>query len=119
MAERLARLDAVIDARFNTSNNNKNKQIHDTNPYNQGGFLPTDVQMSLLDYLQVPRKRNNVQYDRNYHGGRGGYRNNYKQCVRNNHNNTDGNNYNHRQYNQTITKTKTKVLPKTTSHIMD
>ena len=60
MAERLARLDAVIDARFNTSNNNKNKQIHNTNPYNQGGFLPTDVQMSLLDYLQVPRKCNNV-----------------------------------------------------------
>ena len=99
MAERLARLDAVIDARFNTSNNNKNKQIHNTNPYNQGGFLPTDVQMSLLDYLQVPRKHNNVQYDRNYHGGRGGYRNNYTQYGRKNHNNTNGNNYNRRQYN--------------------
>ena len=60
MAEQLARLDAVIDARFNTSNNNKNKQVYNTNPYNQGGFFPTDVQMSLLDYLQVPRKCNNV-----------------------------------------------------------
>ena len=76
MAERLARLDAVIDARFNTSHNNKNKQTHDTNPYNQGGFLPTDVQMSLLDYLQVPRKCNS-QDDGNYYSGRGGYRNNY------------------------------------------
>ena len=58
MAELWARLDAMIDARFNTSHNNKNKQAQDTNPYNQGGFLPTDVQMSLLDYLQVPRKHN-------------------------------------------------------------
>ena len=98
MAERLAWLDAVIDARFNTSNNNKNKQIHDTNPYNQGGFLPTDVQMSLLDYLQVPRK-SSLQYDRNYHSGRGGYCNNYTQYGRKNHNKTNGNNYNRRQYN--------------------
>ena len=78
MAERLAHLHAVIDAQFKTSHNNKNKQTHNTNPYNQGGFLPTDVRMSLLDYLQVPRNCN-VQYDRNYHGGRGGYRNNYTQ----------------------------------------
>ena len=78
MAERLARLDAVIDARFNTSHNNKNKQTHNTNPYNQGSFLPTDMQISLLDYLQVPRKHT-VQYDRNYHSGCGGYHNNYTQ----------------------------------------
>ena len=92
MAEQLARLDAVIDARFKTSHNNKNKQTHDMNPYNQGGFRPTDMQISLLDYLYVPRKCS-VQYDRNYHGGHGGYRNNYTQYDRKNHNNTNGNHY--------------------------
>ena len=99
IAEQLARLDAVIDERFNTSHNKKNKQAQDTNPYNQGGFLLIDVQMSLLDYLQVPRKHN-VQYDRNYHSGLGGYCNNYTQYGRKYHNNTNGNYYNRRQYNR-------------------
>ena len=99
MAEQLTRLDAVIDARFKTSHNNKNKQNTQCKPLQPRWFSPTDVQISLLNYLQVPRKCN-MQYDRNYHGGRGGYRNNYKQYSRNNHKNTNSNNYNRRQYNQ-------------------
>ena len=44
MAERLARLEAVIDARFSNNNNNgKAKNTYETNPYHQGGFLLTDV----------------------------------------------------------------------------
>ena len=107
MAEWLAHLDAMIAAWFNTAHNNKSKQTQDTNPYNQGGFLPTDVQRSLLDYLQVP-KNCNVQYDRNYHGDRGGYHNNYTQYGRKNHNNINGNNYNHRQYKTTQPKQQSK-----------
>ena len=53
MAERLAHLDAVIKARLASNNNNNNNKHHGSNnPYNAGGFLPTDVQILLLDYLQ-------------------------------------------------------------------
>ena len=55
MAECLARLKAVIKACLpsNTNNQTKNKQHYKNNPYHQDGFLPTDIQMSLLDYLQA------------------------------------------------------------------
>ena len=52
LAERLARLDDVIYDRFNASENSrKGKQpMHD--PYNTGSNFPSDVQMTLLDYMR-------------------------------------------------------------------
>ena len=73
MAERLARLDAVIESRFANTNKNKHTSNANNNPYHAGGFLPTDVQMSLLDYLNGGNRNNRSrqpQYDRN---GKGRY----------------------------------------------
>ena len=57
MADHLACLEAVIETHLPGINHNqdKNKQHYTNNPYHQGEFLPTDVQMSLLDYLQANR----------------------------------------------------------------
>ena len=49
MAKRLARLDYIIESRFT---NGKGKEPN--NPYHSGGLLASDINMSLLDYLQAP-----------------------------------------------------------------
>ena len=47
IAERVSRLDAVLQGRFNQQNK--------VDPYFVGGFLPSDQQMALLDQVHVQR----------------------------------------------------------------
>ena len=66
------------------------KQHYNNNSYHQGGVLPTDVQMSLLDYLKANRNRG--WHWKNYYDCNGSYC--HPPCNRNHNTNQKNQNNN-------------------------